>query len=101
MTEKLIPLEAPGEVLLEEFLKPNGIKQKTLAEAIGLPPSRVNELVKGGLRITGELAIRLSTYFGTSAEFWMNLQSFYDYEKAERETGKAIRAEVKPLALAV
>lgn len=71
---------APGEVLLEEFLKPMGISQYRLAQVIGVPPRRINEIVHGKRRITTETGIRLSTALGMSESFWVGLQMDYDLE---------------------
>ena len=72
----------PGEVLLEEFLKPSGLSQNALAREMGVPPRRVNEIVLGKRPITADTAIRLSKHFGTSEQFWMGLQTDYDLEEA-------------------
>lgn len=74
----------PGEVLLEEFLKPMDLSQNAIARAIGAPPRRVNEIVLGKRGITADTAIRLAKYFGTSEQFWMGLQADYDLEEARR-----------------
>lgn len=74
----------PGEVLLEEFLKPNHLSQNALARAIGVPPRRINEIALGKRGITADTAIRLAKYFGTSEQFWMGLQADYDLEEARR-----------------
>ena len=97
---ELIPLVTPGEVLAEEFLKPLSITGKTLAEKTRLKTSRISEIVHGKRRISAEVAMRLGLAFGTTPQFWMNLQSQYDYEKAEREYGSLIRKEVQQLEMA-
>ena len=74
----------PGEILLEEFLKPKDISQLELAKAIGVPIQRINTLINGKRGVTPETAILLSRYFKTSPQFWMNLQSNYDLYLAER-----------------
>lgn len=74
----------PGEILLEEFLKPKGISQLELAKTIGVPIQRINTLINGKRGVTPETAILLSRYFKTSPQFWMNLQSNYDLYLAER-----------------
>lgn len=74
----------PGEILLEEFLKPLGISQNRLANAMKVPPRRINEIVHGKRAITADTAIRLSLVLGTSAKFWTNLQASYDLKKAEQ-----------------
>jgi antitoxin HigA-1 len=70
----------PGEILLEEFLRPLGISQYRLAQAIGVPPRRINEIVHGKRSISPDTALRLSRAFGTSDRFWMNLQTRYDLD---------------------
>lgn len=74
----------PGEVLLEEFLKPMAISQNRLAREIGVPPRRINEIVLGKRAITADTAVRLARYFGTSEKFWMGLQADYDLEEVHR-----------------
>ncbi|MGH8711639.1 MAG: HigA family addiction module antitoxin [Burkholderiales bacterium] len=74
----------PGEVLLEEFLKPNNISQNALARAVGVPPRRINEIVLGKRGITADTAIRVAKHFGTSEQFWMGLQADFDLEEARR-----------------
>jgi addiction module HigA family antidote len=82
---KLLPLVTPGEMLLEEFLKPLGITQYRLAKDIGVPPRRVNEIVHGNRAITTDTAFRLSQYFGNSSQFWLNLQADFELRRMERE----------------
>ena len=79
----------PGEVLLEEFLKPMALSQNAIARAIGVSPRRVNEIVLGKRGITADTAIRLSRYFGTSEQFWMGLQADYDLEEARKGMKRA------------
>jgi addiction module HigA family antidote len=74
----------PGEVLLEEFLKPMDLSQNAIARAIDVPPRRINEIVLGKRGITADTAIRLAKHFGTSEQFWMGLQADYDLEEARR-----------------
>ena len=74
----------PGEVLLEEFLKPMELSQNAIARAIGVPPRRINEIVLGKRGISADTAIRLAKHFGTSEQFWMGLQADYDLEEARR-----------------
>ena len=74
----------PGEVLLEEFLKPMDLSQNAIARAIGVPPRRINEIVLGKRGISADTAIRLAKHFGTSEQFWMGLQADYDLEEARR-----------------
>lgn len=77
----------PGEVLAEEYLSPLALTQHRLALAIGVPPRRINEIVHGTRRISADTALRLSRYFGTSEQFWMNLQTRYDLEVERDRTG--------------
>ena len=77
MTKKMKPIH-PGEILMEEFLKGFGISQYRLAKDINVPPRRINEIVKGKRSVTADTALRLSKYFGTSAEMWLNLQASYE-----------------------
>ena len=74
----------PGEVLLEEFLKPMDLSQNAIARAIGVPPRRINEIVLGKRGISADTAIRLAKHLGTSEQFWMGLQADYDLEEARR-----------------
>lgn len=74
----------PGEVLLEEFLKPMALSQTALANAIGVPPRRINEIVLGKRAVSADTSIRLACYFGTSEKFWMGLQADYDPEAVHR-----------------
>ena len=78
MNKKIFESISPGEILEEEFLKPMNISQSQLARDIDVPQRRINEITRGKRAITPDTAIRLSVYFGTSAEFWMNLQTTYD-----------------------
>jgi addiction module HigA family antidote len=97
-TEKIPPIH-PGEVLMEDFIEGFGITQNKLAVSIGVPPRRLNEIVHGKRGITADTALRLAKYFGTSAEFWMNLQGHYELDRAEDEAGEQI-ASIKPLQVA-
>ena len=89
MARKL-PNIHPGEVLMEEFLKPMSISQNRIAREIGVPPRRINEIVHGKRAITADTSIRLAKYFGTSEQFWMGLQADYDLEEARRGLGKKL-----------
>ena len=91
----LLPLVTPGEILKEEFLQPFELTEDALALALHAPATRVREIVKGKRPITAETALRLARYFGTTPEFWMNLQSHYDLNKAKREKLQQINREVK------
>lgn len=79
----------PGEVLLEEFLKPMALSQNAIARALGVPPRRVNEIVLGKRGITADTAIRLAKHFGTSEQFWMGLQADYGLEEARKGMKRA------------
>ncbi|QOR47322.1 HigA family addiction module antidote protein [Trueperella pecoris] len=98
MEEKITPV-APGEILFEDFIEPMGITQNKLAVAISVPPRRINEIVHGKRGITADTAIRLSRYFGTSAEFWMNLQSNYEL-RLQRHALRDVLVEIKPIQAA-
>lgn len=90
----------PGEILLEEFMKPHGLSQNGLAAALGVSPMTVNQIVNGKRSVTAQVALRLGRYFGMSPQFWLNLQTRYDLEKAEDAIGQQLRREVRPLAAA-
>jgi len=87
----------PGEVLMEEFLKPLGISQNALARAIGVPPRRINEIALGKRSITADTAVRLARALGTSEAFWMGLQADYDLEQARSELADQL-PEIERLA---
>lgn len=97
MPDKL-PNIHPGEVLLEEFLRPLELSQNRLAREIHVPPRRINEIVLGKRSVTPDSALRLARYFGTSERFWLGLQMDYDLEEAQTSTGEAIEREVVPRA---
>ena len=99
MTDKLSPIH-PGEVLLEEFIKPMNLSQNRLAIDIGVDARRINEIVLGKRSITADTALRLSRFFGNSARFWLGLQTQYDLDVAEDRLGKRLDREVRPLAMA-
>ncbi len=88
----------PGVVLRQDFLKPMGLSQYALAKAIGVPQIRVSEIVNAKCAITPESALRLARYFGTSAEFWIGMQTTYDLETARDKVGADIEAQVHPRA---
>jgi antitoxin HigA-1 len=88
----------PGEVLREEFLKPLGISVHALALALRVPTTRMGAIVKGERAVTADTALRLARFFGTSAEFWINLQAMHDLTKARMQSGGAIRRDVRPRA---
>jgi antitoxin HigA-1 len=90
----------PGEILLEEFLKPLRLSQYRVAKDTSVPPRRINEVVHGKRSITADTALRLARYFGTSERFWMNLQSRYDLEVEKDKLGDRLTREVLVLAKA-
>jgi addiction module HigA family antidote len=92
--KKLAPVH-PGEVLLEEFLKPMGVSQNRLALSIGVHPRRINEIVLRKRGITADTALRLARYFGTSAKFWLGLQADYDLDVTEDKLGDRLEDEVR------
>ena len=94
MTEQFAPIH-PGEILLEEFLKPIGLSQYRLALDINVPPRRINVIVHGTRAITPDTALRLSRYFGNTAMFWLNLQMKYDLTIAREQLGQRLLNEVK------
>ena len=91
---KKFPSIHPGEILLEEFLKPMGISQYRLAKDVSVPPRRINEIVHGKRSITADTALRLSRFFGTSERFWLNLQTRYDIEVGKERLGDQLEKEV-------
>ena len=97
--EKLNPVH-PGDVLMEEFLKPMDLSQNRLAISIGVDTRRINEIVLGKRRVTADTALRLSRFFGTSPQFWMGLQSDYDLDVAEDELGNRLQIEVREFSFA-
>ena len=92
--QKMDPVH-PGEILLEEFLKPLGLSQNRLALDIRVPPRRINEIVLGKRRITPDTALRLARYFQMSPQFWLGLQMDYDLDLAEDRLSKRIEEEVR------
>ena len=91
---KLSPIH-PGEILLEEFLKPLGVSQYRLAKDISVPPRRVNENVLGKRSISADTALRLSRYFGTTEQFWLNLQARHDLEGEKDRLGSRLEEQVR------
>jgi antitoxin HigA-1 len=89
----------PGEILLEEFLKPMGLSQNRLALDISVPPRRINEIVLGKRSITADTALRLARYFGNSPQFWLGLQGDYDLDVAEDALGVRLEREVQVSAM--
>jgi addiction module HigA family antidote len=92
------PPTHPGDVLREDFLKPLKLSQYALAKAIDVPQIRVSEIVNTKRAITPDTALRLARYFGTSAEFWIGMQTTYDLEMARDQVGAKIKARVQPRA---
>jgi addiction module HigA family antidote len=97
MAKKLEPIP-PGEILLEEFMKPSSLSQNRLARDIDLNPARVNDIIHGRSSITAAVALRLGKYFGTSPEVWMNLQSGYDLRRERAKSWPKIEPRVRVLA---
>lgn len=93
-----LPNIHPGEILLEEFLKPMGISQYRLAQDTGIAPMRISEIVRGKRSVTADTALRLARYFGTSVKFWMGLQDDYEIEKAHMALADRLDREVHPIA---
>ena len=97
-----LPAIPPGEILLEEFLKPMALSQNQLARDVGVPPGRINDIIRGKRSITRDTAARLAVYFGTSVDLWINLQARYDAKIATREMvlllSRTIRRRVKSAA---
>jgi len=94
MDKSLSPIH-PGEILLEDFMKPFGLTRYRLANDLGITPIQIGQIVNGKRSISVDTAMRLARYFGTSAAVWLRLQVRYDLEVAERELGKRINREVK------
>jgi antitoxin HigA-1 len=99
MDQKLRPVH-PGEVLLEEFLKPMGISQNHLALRIRVPARRINEIVLAKRRVTADTALRLAKYFGTTAKFWLGLQTDYDLDVTSDELSERLEREITAHAAA-
>ena len=95
---KRLPLVHPGEILRDDFLFPLKISVYTLAQAVKVPRSRVNDIVLGRRNISADTAFRLARYFGTTPDFWINLQARYDLETADRKIRRRIEREVRPRA---
>lgn len=97
-TTKMLDLLHPGEVLFEEFMLPLGLSQNRVANAIGVSPRRINEIVHGKRAITADTALRLSRYFGTTPDFWLNLQARYELELLEEELAATL-SSIEPVAV--
>jgi addiction module HigA family antidote len=96
-TKKIIPIH-PGEILLEEFLKPMDLSQNRLAMDIHVPARRINEIVHGKRRISADTALRLGRFFKNSPQFWLGLQMDYDLDVAEDKLGDRLDREIQPYA---
>ena len=96
MAKKLLDPIHPGEILLEEFLKPLELSQNQLSRDIDVPTTRVNEIVNGGRPITVDTAMRLARYFGTTPDFWLNLQQRFDIVTAQRKLGPKLEKKIQP-----
>jgi addiction module HigA family antidote len=98
MTRRKQPPVHPGEILLEEFLRPLGLSQYRVAKEVSVPARRINEIVRGSRAISADTALRLARYFGTSDRFWLNLQARYDLEIEKDRLGKRLQKEVQVLS---
>ena len=97
MNSKRMPPVHPGEVLLEEFMRPLGISQYRVAKDVAVHPRRINQIVHGKRSVTADTALRLARYFGTSDQFWLNLQVHYDLEMEKDRLGDRLATDVKVL----
>jgi addiction module HigA family antidote len=97
MKNKKLPPIHPGEILIEEFLKPMGLSQYRLAKDISVPPRRINEIVHGKRSISADTALRLGRFFGISPQFWLNLQTRFDLEVTEDFLAERLEKEVQVL----
>jgi addiction module HigA family antidote len=98
MKNKKLPSIHPGEILIEEFLKPMGLSQYRLAKDISVPPRRINEIVHGKRSISADTALRLGRFFGISPQFWLNLQTRFDLEVTEDFLAERLEKEVQVLS---
>ena len=98
MKNKKLPPIHPGEILIEEFLKPMGLSQYRLAKDISVPPRRINEIVHGKRSISADTALRLGRFFGISPQFWLNLQTRFDLEVTEDLLAERLVKEVQVLS---
>jgi antitoxin HigA-1 len=98
MSKRKLPPVHPGEILLEEFLKPLGLSQYRLAKDVSVPPRRINEIVRGTRAITADTGLRLARFFATSERFWLNLQTRYDLEVEKDRLGDRLDREIRVLA---
>ena len=100
MSGKLPPIP-PGEILAEDFMRPLAISQNKLARDLDVPVARINDIVHAKRGISADTALRLAAYFGTTPEFWMNLQTRYDLKVASRSVGEKIAKAVRPIRIEV
>jgi antitoxin HigA-1 len=100
MAKKKLPPIHPGEILMEEFLKPLDLTQYRLAKSLSVPPRRINEIVQGKRAITADTALRLARFFGNSERFWLNLQTTYDLEREKDNLANRLLKEVQVFAKA-
>ena len=100
MSKKLLEPITPGEILLDEFMKPLGVSINKLARDIDVPPGRISEIVNGKRAVTADTALRLGRYFGVSPEIWLNLQADYELRMTMRDAGKEIEAHIRPFRTA-
>jgi len=100
MGKKVLAPIHPGEVLLEDFLRPMLLSQYRLAKGISVPPRRINEIVQGKRGISADTALRLGRFFGMSERFWLNLQNRYDLEREKDRLGDTLKKEVEVLVKA-
>jgi len=94
--QKKLPPIHPGEILLKEFLRPLGMSMNRLADELHVPANRITQIVEGRRSVTGETALRLARYFGTSPEFWLGMQKDYDLQVARDEFEAEVEREVRP-----
>ena len=99
-SERLPPIH-PGEILLEEFMKPYGVTQDKLAKGIGVHPGHISEIIRGKRAISPNLSMRLARYFCTSPKYWIDFQVYFDMEVEERKVGNSLDVEIAPLPAAV
>jgi antitoxin HigA-1 len=95
MSDALSPVP-PGEILLEEFLRPLGVSQNKLARDLDVPVARINDIIHAKRGISADTALRLATYFETTAEFWLNLQTRYDLNIASITVGEHVKRSIRP-----
>ncbi len=98
MTEELLDPIPPGEILLEDFMKPMGISINALARDLDVPPNRISEIVNGRRAITADTALRLGKYFGVSPELWLGLQADYDLRLTQRTTWPQVEPRIRARA---